>query len=222
MKLNEITNVDEDWKHAVAAGALALSGLSGGSKVDAPAPSPETHHIQQAPTPTTVPNLTGTKMESTLHKTAVAAGLKGEELAQFLAQCAHESQGFTRMREVGTPKYFATKYDPHHAPTTAKLLGNTKAGDGEKYRGAGPMQVTGKYWFGQAQKDLGIPLLKDPSLANNPAIAAELAVWYWKKRVRPYVTDFSDTKAVTRHINSGLDKVERREELFNKYSGVKK
>ena len=223
MKLDEIIKqkeLDEDWKHAVAAGVMALGGLSGGNsnKAEPPAQS-QVHHINQSPHHAfKIPNLSGTAMEAALHKKAIAAGIRGVELAQFLAQCAHESHGFTKSREEGSPAYFAKKYDPNHAPRTAKLLGNTKVGDGEKYRGAGPLQVTGKYWFGQAQKDLGVPLLAEPGLSDNLNTGADLAIWYWKKKVRPNVSDFSNTPAVTRQINSRLDKVDRRIELFKTYT----
>lgn len=214
--------IDEDWKHAVAAGALALGGLSGGSKVTPPETPAPTQHIQQAPNIISVPNLSGTRMEDILHKKAIKAGIQGEELAQFLAQCAHETMGFTRSREKGTSAYFAKKYDPKHAPTIAKLLGNTKSGDGERFRGTGGLQLSGKYWFNQAEKELGIPLLQHPELADDINIGADLAVWYWKKKVQPHVSNFSDTKSVTKQINPGLDKLERRDQLYKKYIGAAK
>ena len=223
MKINEFleTTVEEDWKSKAMAATLALGAASGtyfGSQPEEPDEKPQQQQTtQQNAELKAMPNLSGTHMESLLYRKAKAAGIKGIELAQLLAQCAHESQGFTETREKGTPEYFSAKYDPHRAPQTAKLLGNTHPGDGQKFRGAGPIQVTGKYWFKQAQKDLGIPLVKNPELSGNPNVGADLAIWYWQKKVRPNVSDFSDTQAVTKQINPKLDKLRRREQLFDKY-----
>lgn len=232
MKINEFIEVpvEEDWKSKATAGALALGALSGVYFGSQPLDDPDNTNVQQQQTqradkpkePEVVPNLSGSKLEDLLRKKATAAGIRGIELAQLLAQAAHESQGFRETREKGTPEYFASKYDPHQAPKTAKKLGNTQPGDGEKFRGAGPLQVTGKYWFSQAEKDLGIPLTKNPNLSSNPKTGVDLAIWYWKKKVRPAVTDFSDTQAVTQQINPGLDKLDRREQLFNKYAEAMK
>jgi predicted chitinase len=222
VKINEFIDVavEEDWKSKAVTGALTLGAMVGTYQGNQQPEKPVSQSQQVTPvkkSEVNLPNLSGSKLEDLLRKKARASGIKGIELAQLLAQASHESQGFSETREKGTPEYFATRYDPHHAPRTAKNLGNTNPGDGQKYRGAGPLQVTGKYWFSQAEKDLCIPLTKNPELSSNPHTGVDLAIWYWKKKVRPSVTDFSDTQAVTRQINPGLDKLDRREQLFAKY-----
>jgi hypothetical protein len=74
--------------------------------------------------------------EALLQRAAKQAGIKGIELAQFMAQTNHESWDFSRLKEKGMGKgYFAKKYDPKYAPRTAKILGNKHIGDGEKFHG---------------------------------------------------------------------------------------
>ncbi len=142
--------------------------------------------------------------ELLLASTAFGAGLRGLELAAFLAQCAHESTGFNDLKELGGDEYLRRMYDPQHAPRTAAILGNTKPGDGIKYAGRGFIQLTGRDNYRMAGEALGLPLLDKPELAARPDIAARIAVWYWKSRVKPSVKDFTDTAAVTRAINPAL------------------
>lgn len=144
---------------------------------------------------------------------ARAAGMKGRELAQFLAQCAHESLNFSTLRELGDESHYK-QYDIKHNPEKAKRLGNTKPGDGFKYIGRGFIQLTGKDNYMRAGKALGLPLLEQPELAERPDIAAKIAVWFWKNRVHPKINDYSNTRAVTRPINSGLAGLEDRDEKY--------
>ena len=154
--------------------------------------------------------------ENFLIKTARAAGITGIELAAFLSQVAHESHNFKSMVEYGGSLDFR-KYDPKYAPRKAKILGNTKAGDGAKYKGRGYIQITGRYNYGIAGKAIGIDLVNNPKLAEKPSVAAKIAIWYWKLRVQPNVDDFSNVRDVTKPINPGLRGLEDRESNFDDY-----
>ena len=161
------------------------------------------------------------QIESLLHRAAVAAGIVGIELAQFMAQTKHESWNFSRLKEKGIGKgYFAKKYDPKYAPKTAKILGNKQVGDGEKFHGRGFIQLTGRDNYRMASQALGIDLLNDPYLAERPDVAAKIAVWYWKTRVKPYINNFNDTKAVTQKINPALRGLQDRHAKFIDYKNI--
>lgn len=158
--------------------------------------------------------------EIAMLKAAKKAGLKGQELAQFMAQMKHESWDFERLKEKpqpGVKGYFAKKYDPKFAPKTAKILGNKHIGDGERYHGRGFVQLTGRDNYRMAGQALGIDLLNHPELASKPDVAAQIAVWYWNSRVRPYVNNFADTRAVTQRINPAAKGLENRHENFKDY-----
>lgn len=183
--------------------------------VSAPAPGAE------APKPQPKPAALPTKNKANellVAKAGHRAGLRGEELAAFLAQTAHESQGFNRLKEAGGDDYFRKMYDPQHAPKTAAILGNTKPGDGVRYAGRGFMQLTGRDNYEKAGKALNLPLLKKPQLAARPDVAARIAVWFWKSRVRPNVSDFTDVEAVTKQINPALKHLDRREQHWADYA----
>ena len=164
----------------------------------------------------TIAPITGTKAEQILMNTAMRSGITGTELAAFMAQMAHESHDFKSMVEYGGSLDFR-KYDPKYAPKKAKQLGNKYVGDGAKFKGRGYVQITGRYNYGIAGKAIGVDLIKNPKLAENPAIAAKIAVWYWKHRVQPNVTNFNDVEAVTKPINPGLRGLEDRKENFADY-----
>ena len=244
MKSHEflVDQLDEGWKEW-AAGAAVAGGLAAGaanmtSAPPAQDPAPITQPADPmaaliartasdttAPTPATVARKAATtstsqyadaKQQSLLQKTATASGIKGIELAQFLAQCAHESSSFTSMQEKGSDEYFK-QYDPSVNADKARLLGNTQTGDGVRYRGRGFIHITGRDNYQKAEDALDIPLVKHPELASKPEVAAKIAVWFWKTRVRPNVSDWTDTRSVTRKINPAMQGLEDRAMNFQDY-----
>ena len=140
------------------------------------------------------------------------------ELAAFMAQCAHESDNFKTMNEYGTPERFAHKYDIQFNPKKAKELGNDKPGDGIKYRGRGYIQLTGKYNYEKAGEwiskflDHPVDFVSNPNMVATPTAAALSSIWYWLTFVRPRTKSFSNTKQVTKHINTGLKGQANREQ----------
>jgi putative chitinase len=209
--------LEEGWKEKLAAaGAAGAMALGGYNYVKQP---PQT---TQQPQPTaqaqqkTIKPITQKPLEKILYNHAVKAGLSGDELAQFMAQCAHETNDWNSLVEYGGSLDFR-KYDPKFAPKKAKILGNTKIGDGARYKGRGYIQITGRYNYTKASKALGIDLVNKPELAQHPDTAAEIALLFWKNRVRPNVDDFQNTTQVTKKINSGLRGLEDRHENYQDY-----
>jgi putative chitinase len=165
--------------------------------------------------------LTGTMHEAVLTAEARRSGISNPiELAAFLAQCAHESHDFQSMVEYGGSLDFR-KYDPKFAPKKARALGNKKAGDGARYKGRGYIQLTGRYNYKRAGEALGLPLEAKPELAEKPEVAAKIAVWFWKQRVRPNVDNFNDVTSVTKPINPGLNGLADRQESFKDFKQFK-
>lgn len=205
----------------MAAAAAGVDAEAGTKKPKIKSPSQQT--IQQAKKQQATKPASPTKdpqAEAMLYRTAKASGMKGVELAQFLAQTKHESWDHSRLQEkpVGDPnKYFTKKYDPTLAPKTAKILGNKLRGDGAKYYGRGFIQLTGRDNYRMASEALGLDLINRPDLASKPDIAAKIAVWYWNTRVKPKVQNFEDTVAVTKTINNAMFGLEDRLANFIDY-----
>ena len=160
--------------------------------------------------------VTDNPLEKVVLAIAIKSGIIGTELAAFMSQVAHESHDFKSMVEYGGSLDFR-KYDPKYAPKKAKSLGNKYAGDGNKFKGRGFIQITGRYNYRIAGKAIGIDLVKNPKLAEDPAIAAKIAVWYWKLRVQPNVDNWNNVTDVTRPINPGMRGLQDRKENFNDY-----
>lgn len=202
---------DEGWKDWAAAGALGTALALGGAG-DAEAKIDKRNNIvQQVSKKDIAKTVTGNPHEVVLKKAAERAGIKGHELAAFLAQAAHETMDFKHLKEIGGSLDFK-KYDIRFAPRKAKVLGNTKPGDGAKYKGRGYLQITGKYNYTKAGQALGLDLINKPELLERPDVAAKAAVWFWKSRVRDKVDSFTDVKAVTKPINPGMKHLDQRKE----------
>jgi putative chitinase len=96
-------------------------------------------------------------------------------------------------------------------------LGNTKIGDGERYKGRGFIQLTGRDNYKRAGAALNLPLEANPDLAARPDVAAVVAVWYWKNRVANKVKNFNNTKQATKAINPAMKGIADRQEKFKQY-----
>lgn len=229
MRYSEIIEegLEEGLKHNLAAATLlGLSALSSGTSTLKPA---EVFPIQaQQTTGKALPiaskvaidhaqKLLKNPQAKILYDAAIKAGIRGNELAQFMAQCAHETMNFHTLKEMGNKNYFLKKYDKRYNPDNAALLGNVKDGDGLKYYGRGYIQLTGRENYTRAAKALGLDLVNHPEIAERPEVAARIAVWFWQHRVASQVSNFHDTSAVTKPINARLTGLDDRE---HKYSGL--
>jgi putative chitinase len=125
-------------------------------------------------------------------------------VAAFLAQILHESGSFQFLRELAS----GTAYEGR------KDLGNTQPGDGVRYKGRGFIQLTGRANFRSAGSDLGLDLENNPDLAEQPDIAARLAVWFWNKKNLNVRADAGDFVGITRAINGGTRGLQERTRLY--------
>jgi len=158
------------------------------------------------------------------------------EQAMFMAQMDHESGGFRNTQEnlnysaeglmKTFPKYYKNIADAQKDARNPEAIankvyggrmGNTQAGDGFKFRGRGAIQLTGKDNYAAASKDLGIDLLGNPDLAADPAVAAKVATWYWKKNKLGDAARQGDVTAVTKKINGGTNGLADRQKKYQAY-----
>jgi len=135
--------------------------------------------------------------------------------AAFLAQLAHESGQFRFMEEIWGPTAAQRRYEPKS--TLAASLGNTEAGDGKRFKGRGPIQVTGRSNYRRFGDLLGVPLVADPARAAAPDIAFRIAGLYWSKRGLNELADRATPDAfreITRRINGGFNGLEDRQKFY--------
>jgi putative chitinase len=86
-------------------------------------------------------------------------------------------------------------------------LGNTIAGDGHRFRGMGPGQLTGRGNYAWMQNITGIPLVDDPESIKRPEIGAKITCFFWRKHgLNQAVDDGSESGFLyaMRRMNAGL------------------
>jgi predicted chitinase len=115
--------------------------------------------------------------------------------SHFLSQIAHESDGMATTVEYASGAAYEGRKD----------LGNTKPGDGMRFKGRGLIQLTGRANYMAYGFELGIDLVGKPELAAQFPAAALTAALYWRKRGINAPADRDDLEAVTRKINGGLN-----------------
>ena len=119
----------------------------------------------------------------------------------FLAQCAHESDHFQTTREYASGKAYEGRKD----------LGNAQKGDGERYRGRGLIQLTGRFNYTAASKALGEDYVGHPDLVERFPAAAIVSGWFWEKNAINEHADRDDIRAVTKVVNGGYNGLDSRQ-----------
>lgn len=142
-----------------------------------------------------------------------------DRMRMFIAQMAHESANFSRLKEM---KYRSTTFEEKygHKTRVGKILGNDKPGDGDKYSGRGIIQLTGKWNYVSYGATIGEDLENHPELAENPFIALKIAVAYWERRKINKAADIGDVKYATKLINGGHNGLRDREALYKRLKDV--
>lgn len=125
-------------------------------------------------------------------------------LAAFLAQVGHESGGFLYTREIWGPTAVQQRYEGRAD------LGNTRPGDGPRFRGRGLIQVTGRANYAAVAAGLGIDCVERPELLEQPQHAARSAAWWWTHNGCNEMADAEDFHALTRRINGGYNGLDDR------------
>lgn len=134
-------------------------------------------------------------------------------LCHFLAQAAHETDGFRTLEEYGGASYFL-RYEGRQD------LGNTQAGDGIRYHGRGIFQLTGRANYRRFGKIIGIDLEAAPERVKEPDISLLIAFAYWSERAISAAADADDVAAVTKLINGGRNGLVERARYLEKAKGI--
>ena len=163
-----------------------------------------------------------------------------EELSNFLGQCDHESENWSKTVENLNyseqalkslfGNHFPNSDEANYARNPEKIanriyanrMGNSneESGDGWKYRGRGYIQITGK--------ENQTSFLDSVSESENEVISDKYpltsAYWFWKKcgakELANKGIDVATITIVTRHINGGNVGLENRINRTNFYYGL--
>src|SRR5262249_31682201 len=134
--------------------------------------------------------------------------------AAFLAQIAHESTELRFVIERWGPTSLQLTYEPPSDRATS--LGNTQPGDGFRFRGRGPFQLTGRAYYKKFGDLLGLDLVKNPDLAATPQVMFDTAGLIWKLNGLNEMADKQDFEAITKRINGGLSGLAERQQYYQR------
>ena len=186
--------------------------------------------------------------KETVTKLSQKLGKNKTQIVHFLANIHHESGGYNIVREnmnysakrimeifgvgkhsakvtqseanylAGKPYELAERVYGLGNPSKAKELGNTKVGDGFKYRGGGALQITG----GNAYKKYG-----GQELYNNPDLVGTSSYYFTtaiaefdQSKIWDLAKDLSENsiRAVCKKVNGGYNGLDDRRNKVKYYS----
>lgn len=152
-------------------------------------------------------------------------------VAMLLAQVGHESNDLAdleeslwysagRLIEVWPSRFPGMNKARQFAENPEKLanevyggrMGNTEPGDGWRFHGRGPIQITGRYNYqalADAISDQGV--VNEPETLLQPKRGALSATWYFMEHVR----EEASINEATQSINGGLNGIDDRKRRYN-------
>jgi putative chitinase len=89
--------------------------------------------------------------------------------AAFIAQCGHESGSLRYWEELASGAAYEGRKD----------LGNTQPGDGKRFKGRGPIQLTGRANYKKAGDALGMNLVANPTIVATTDVGFKTTLWFW-------------------------------------------
>jgi predicted chitinase len=115
--------------------------------------------------------------------------------AAFLAQLAHESAELRYMEEIASGAAYEGRAN----------LGNTQPGDGKRFKGRGPIQLTGRANYTRYGQLLGLDLVNNPTIAATKEVGFRIAGQFWKLNGLNELADQQRFTDITRRINGGIN-----------------
>jgi predicted chitinase len=113
----------------------------------------------------------------------------------FLAQLAHESAELRYMEEIASGAAYEGRAS----------LGNTQPGDGKRFKGRGPIQLTGRANYTRYGQLLGLDLVNNPTIAATKEVGFRIAGQFWKLNGLNELADQQKFETITRRINGGIN-----------------
>ena len=159
-------------------------------------------------------------------------------MAAFIAQCAHESGGFTTLKENLNykpmslrklfPKYFDTdelaqQYcsKPNKQAAIANRIyanrmgnGDEASGDGYRFSGRGLIQLTGRATWQEFADSIETSLTDLDEYMQSFEGACQSACFFWESRKLNQYADAGDIVTLTRKINGGTIGLEDRKKHY--------
>lgn len=140
-------------------------------------------------------------MEAAMREYGITSEMRAR---MWLAQVGHESVSLRYFEEIASGAAYEGRKD----------LGNTQPGDGVRFKGRGPIQITGRANYTSAGSALKLPLVPNPPMAADPNYAFRVSAWWWATHGLNEISDTGDVVAATRRINGGTNGLDDREQRY--------
>jgi predicted chitinase len=141
-------------------------------------------------------------MEAAMREYQITSEMRS---AMWLAQVGHESVSLVYFEEIASGAAYEGRRD----------LGNTQPGDGVRFKGRGPIQLTGRSNYANAGNALHLPLVSNPPMAADPRYAFRISAWWWGNHGLNSYADRGDVLGATRVINGGTNGLDNRRSRYN-------
>lgn len=122
----------------------------------------------------------------------------------YVAQLLEESGQFQWFREFASGREYEGRRD----------LGNIYPGDGERYKGRGPIQLTGRANYTHYGALLGLDLVGHPEWLETPQVGFLVSASYWSQNNLNAYADARNLTGCTRIINGGLNGLSERKRYY--------
>ena len=157
-------------------------------------------------------------------------------LSHFLAQIAHETNGFSaitenlnfsarRLMQVFPTRFKdeaeAMVYDKQPERIANRIYanrmgnGDEASGDGWRYRGRGFINLTGRANYKALGDAIGVDIEANPDQVSDPEVSLAIAATFWSSRRLNTPADADDIRAVTRAFNGGFGGLADRQRLLD-------
>lgn len=182
--------------------------------------------ITQAQLLRAVPNLYKKRLDefvASFNMWAVHFGIDNpKRITHYLSQCFHESGNLRYVEEIASGAAYDTG-------SLAEKLGNTpeKDGDGQKYKGRGYIQITGKtnYSNFNASDCCTEDVLNNPELVAKYPLNQVASMWFWQTNGLNKMADRDDggtsgegvCKDITKRVNGGYNGLADRLYLYRRF-----
>lgn len=117
-------------------------------------------------------------------------------LAAFCAQVAHESGELRWWEEKADGKAYEGRVD----------RGNTQPGDGPRFKGRGPLQITFRGTHRECGAALRLPIEEQPELLLTPEVGFRAAGWFWRWLGKPLSKKATHYLGAERDLNRLADR----------------
>lgn len=168
-------------------------------------------------------------------------------IAGFMAQCSHESRDFTALEEnlnyseSALNRVFGRYFGPgkrnaaEYARNPEKIanyvyqdefrskrgaLGNTRPGDGWRFRGRGIKQLTGRNNYEAFGRSVGMTAEEAAEYVATKKGALESACWFWATNNIDRYADTDDIVGMSKRINGGTIGLSDRKARYSRAKAI--